>query len=329
MLNGTAVLRFASWQMIDAWEHDGSLVRSWENRTLPTDQTQAGPWGVCVEYMVELANRLDARPWFSMPKAPETQPDSVDGYATEFASQLCRAGLVNRSLKAELSVYVEYRSCCRSGLAPGWDSQENAVQSLTLWKTWEQAGFNPDRLINVISSLQQLDKFGTDVTSVEAAAIEASFSDVCKYGETPCVDFSSMEANRSFGALSPAELIDAVIRPAMLKQEAEINQRVQQALHYGFEIIAFNALPLISARGYGHRGNLNWALRCETCLMRTLGRRYGSREQSQLAADGWVFEALSRTPWLYSNGQVCCAVAAVAPVLEPAAMVAAVSDSSR
>ena len=26
----------------DAWNHDGSLTRSWENRTLPTDQTQAG-----------------------------------------------------------------------------------------------------------------------------------------------------------------------------------------------------------------------------------------------------------------------------------------------
>jgi len=285
MLNGTAVLRFASWQMIDAWNHDGSLTRSWENRTLPTDQTQAGPFGVCVEYMVELANRLGARPWFSMPKAVETEPDSVDSYAREFAL------LVNRSLIDRLKVYVEYRSCCLSGLAPGWNSQENAVQSLTLWKSWEQAGFDPERVINVISSLQQLDKFGTDVTSVEAAAIEASFSDICKYGETPCTDFNSMEASSAYGALSPAELIDAVIRPAMLKEEAEINRRVQQALHYGFEIIAFNALPLISARGYGHRGNLNWALRCESCLMKTLGRRYGRGEQAQLADGGWVFEA--------------------------------------
>ena len=31
------------------------------------------------------------------------------------------------------------------------------------------------------------------------------------------------------------------------------------------------------ARGYGHRGNLNWALRCESCLMSALGRRYGER----------------------------------------------------
>ena len=27
----------------DVWEHEGSQTRVWENRTLPTDQTQAGP----------------------------------------------------------------------------------------------------------------------------------------------------------------------------------------------------------------------------------------------------------------------------------------------
>ena len=71
----------------DAWEHAGSLTRSWENRSLPTDQTQAGPGGVCVEYMVELANRLGADPWFSMPKAAETQSDSLDPYAMSFAAR--------------------------------------------------------------------------------------------------------------------------------------------------------------------------------------------------------------------------------------------------
>ena len=88
MLNGTTLLRFSLWQMVapchrklfapfslllailqepirqsmirllpflpeDEWEHDGSQTRSWENRTLPTDQTQAG---------VELAKRI----WTSM-----------------------------------------------------------------------------------------------------------------------------------------------------------------------------------------------------------------------------------------------------------------------
>ncbi|CAK9041028.1 unnamed protein product [Durusdinium trenchii] len=283
-LNGTSVLRFSSWQMVDMWDHDGSLTRNWDNRTLPTDQTQAGLGGVCVEYMVELANRLGADPWFSMPKAAETESDSVDPYAMAFAL------LVNQTLDSNLRIYVEYRSCCRAGLAPGWDS-DNAVQSLVLWKSWEQAGVDPSRVVNVMSALQQLTKlYGSSVTSVEAAAIDVSFSDVCKYGETPCVDFNSLEANGTYGGLTPLELIDAVIRPAMLKQEVEINARVQQALYYGFEIIAFNAMPLISARSYGHRGNLNWALGCESCLMSALGRRYGARERSQLAVDGWVHE---------------------------------------
>ncbi|CAJ1378460.1 unnamed protein product [Effrenium voratum] len=271
ILNGTAVLRFSSWQMIDVWDTDESLGRSWENRSLPSDQTQAGPKGVCVEHMVELANRLQALPWFSMPKAPETEPGTVDPYASAFAT------LVNSSLDPGLRVYVEYRSCCRAGLAPGWDSQENAVQSLTLWNSWEEAGVSSDRVVNVISSLQQLDKFGSDVGKVEAAAIEVAFSDVCNGGETPCVDFDALEANDTYGAMTPAELVEAVIRPAMLKKEAAINERVQQALHYGFEIIAFNAMPLISARGYGHRGNLNWAVQCESCLMGELGRRYGAQ----------------------------------------------------
>ena len=34
--------------------------------------TSRGMGGVCVEYMVELANRLGADPWFSMPKARVT-----------------------------------------------------------------------------------------------------------------------------------------------------------------------------------------------------------------------------------------------------------------
>eukprot|EP00913_Durusdinium_trenchii_P019773 g18588.t1 len=213
-----------------------------------------------------------------MPKAAETESDSVDPYAMAFAL------LVNQTLDSNLRIYVEYRSCCRAGLAPGWDS-DNAVQSLVLWKSWEQAGVDPSRVVNVMSALQQLTKlYGSSVTSVEAAAIDVSFSDVCKYGETPCVDFNSLEANGTYGGLTPLELIDAVIRPAMLKQEVEINARVQQALYYGFEIIAFNAMPLISARSYGHRGNLNWALGCESCLMSALGRRYGARERSQLAA---------------------------------------------
>ena len=138
------------------------------------------------------------------------------------------------------------------------------------------------------------------------------------------------EANDSYGALGPLELVDRVIRPAMLKQEVvpgtSLNLETYGNLSYErsgdqlggatgsplwlrasrialsaslyserLRVVAFNAMPLISARGYGHRGNLHWALGCETCLMAALGRRYGELERAALAADGWVHEARCET----------------------------------
>ena len=43
----------------------------WDDRIICRDGEiwSWGKFGVCVEYMVELANRLGADPWFSMPKA--------------------------------------------------------------------------------------------------------------------------------------------------------------------------------------------------------------------------------------------------------------------
>eukprot|EP00930_Biecheleria_cincta_P036104 TRINITY_DN24783_c0_g1_i1.p1 TRINITY_DN24783_c0_g1~~TRINITY_DN24783_c0_g1_i1.p1 ORF type:complete len:2581 (+),score=311.66 TRINITY_DN24783_c0_g1_i1:162-7904(+) len=285
MLSSTAVLRFSSWQQIDAWDRPESLQRSWDTRPLPTDQTQAGPLGVCVEYMVELANSLGAHPWFSMPKSSQAAAGSVDPYAAAFAT------LVLNSLRADVNIYIEYRSCCLNRLAPGWNSQENAVQSLTAWHSWESSGWNASRIINIISSLPQLDNFGSDVGRVEAVAIEASFGELCAYGQSPCVNYDAKEANSTFGAHTPAQVVDSVLRPAMLKREAEVNQLVQAALHHGFEIVAFDAMPLIAARSYGHRGTLNWALQCESCLQRQLGRRFGHVERRNLTSQGWVHEA--------------------------------------
>ena len=39
------------------------------------------------------------------------------------------ATLVNTTLQSQLRVYVEYRSCCRAGLAPGWDSETWLIPS--------------------------------------------------------------------------------------------------------------------------------------------------------------------------------------------------------
>lgn len=172
---------------------------------------------------------------------------------------------MNASLAPKLKVYVEYRACCRAGLAPGWDS-DNAVQSLVLWRSWEQH-LEPTRVVNVMAALPQMAKlYGSDVAKVEAAAIDvsppghrsggpwrrgsrrsASTARRPAWISTPwrprlwCLGGLFAEANDSYGALGPSELVDRVIRPAMLKQE------VVPGTSWGLETYRNLSYPIIRA----------------------------------------------------------------------------------
>lgn len=56
------VLRFMDWMRTN-----DPGPRRWATRPTPASFSQAGPQGVSLEYMVALANRLEADPWFTLP----------------------------------------------------------------------------------------------------------------------------------------------------------------------------------------------------------------------------------------------------------------------
>ncbi len=85
------VLRF-----MDQMMTNGSPVRTWADRAKLDDATWTGPAGVPVEVMVDLANRLDADAWFTLPH----QADD------DFVERFARA--VKERLKPNLKVYIEY-----------------------------------------------------------------------------------------------------------------------------------------------------------------------------------------------------------------------------
>jgi hypothetical protein len=95
------VLRFMQWQSTN-----DNPVADWALRSTPAFATFAGPWGVPVEVMVELANTAGADPWFSMPHA------ATDEYVRQFAS------LVRTQLSAGRRVYVEYSNEVWNGIYP-------------------------------------------------------------------------------------------------------------------------------------------------------------------------------------------------------------------
>ncbi|BHH82420.1 PKD domain-containing protein [Desulforhopalus sp. 52FAK] len=90
-LEGFGVLRF-----MDYMRTNGSPTTSWSERTTPTSHTQNLSDGVCVEYMVELANRLNMDAWFTLPHMVNNE------YVANFAQY------VANNLHHNLKVYVEY-----------------------------------------------------------------------------------------------------------------------------------------------------------------------------------------------------------------------------
>jgi hypothetical protein len=90
-LEGFGVIRF-----MDYMSTNDSPTTSWSQRTTPTSHTQNLGDGVSVEYMVELANRLNADAWFTLPHRVD------DDYVMNFAQY------VAENLNTNLMVYVEY-----------------------------------------------------------------------------------------------------------------------------------------------------------------------------------------------------------------------------
>lgn len=87
---GVASLRFMDWM-----QTNGSSISRWEERPQPGDATFTVQ-GVPLELMLDLANRLQADPWFCMPHRAD------DEYIRQFAR------VVKQRLDPRLKVYVEY-----------------------------------------------------------------------------------------------------------------------------------------------------------------------------------------------------------------------------
>ncbi|MCC1491161.1 calcium-binding protein [Cognatishimia sp. F0-27] len=106
-------LRFMDWMMTN-----GSVVRNWQDRPRMEDATWT-VWGVPLEVMVRLANRIGADPWFTMPHQAD------DDYVRRFATQ------VRDTLDPELKAWVEYSNEVWNFLFP--QAHWAAAQAEALW----------------------------------------------------------------------------------------------------------------------------------------------------------------------------------------------------
>jgi hypothetical protein len=150
---GVAVLRLTSFQHVG-----DSKLQQWSDRPRLESATFASK-GVPVELLVDLANRLQADPWFSMPHLAD------DDFVRQFAV------MVRERLDPARSIWLEYSNETwngifeqhhyaaeqgrRRGLAlRAWDAAVayTAVRSLEIFRIWEDVFGGNSRLVRVLPS---------------------------------------------------------------------------------------------------------------------------------------------------------------------------------
>lgn len=148
------VLRFMDWQ-----KTNNSPLVNWSDRTTPNTSTQTGSSGVALEYMIDLANTLNADPWFNIPH------QASDDFVMQFAH------MVKNRLNPNLKIYIEYsneiwngqflqaRYSAQQGLALGLSKNSYEAQlrfqskrSLEIFNIWEQVFDSTNRLVRVLST---------------------------------------------------------------------------------------------------------------------------------------------------------------------------------
>ncbi|HRJ53699.1 MAG TPA: sugar-binding protein [Candidatus Thiothrix moscowensis] len=154
-------------------------VYAWEDRASIDQATWGGVEGIRgapMEVMVELANRLHADPWFSLPHA------ASDDFIRRFAEY------VQAHLDPTLKVYVEYTNEAwngiftqhafvkQRGLAMGLDTDPNQAaykyyskRSVEVFRVWESVFGGDKRLVRVMSGLIGSTQMTKTILSFEGA----------------------------------------------------------------------------------------------------------------------------------------------------------------
>ncbi len=151
--------RFGVLRFMDFQRTNNSEQVDWSDRATPARQTQGGEAGVALEYLIELANTLDADPWFCMPHR------ATDDYVRQFAEQ------VRATLEPELTIYLEYSNECWNGIFAqarycrdqgkelGLSDNDYQAQlryysrrAVEIFAIWEEVFGGADRLVRVLAA---------------------------------------------------------------------------------------------------------------------------------------------------------------------------------
>ncbi|MFW5439232.1 MAG: hypothetical protein ACKE5M_00915 [Methylophilaceae bacterium] len=252
--SGVACLRF-----MDYGQTNNSTVANWERRAKPTD-TSFATNGVPVEWLVDLANRLNCDAWFCMPHLAD------DDYIIQHAQY------VAQHLKPSLRAWVEYSNEVWNGSFDQYTYATKTGLSLKLTDNdWEAASkFYAHRSVQIFNLWEQT--FGGTQRLVRVLASQASYSEVAEQilsfklpNKQRAVDYADVLAIANYVHLSVSsdsepngkvvagwsldQLFDHLNKKALPESKSWLvgNKKIADA--YGLKLVAYEAGQHVVAYG--------------------------------------------------------------------------------
>lgn len=240
---GVACLRF-----MDLMATNNSDQESWSDRPTVDDATFAEK-GVPVELLVDLANRLDADPWFCMPHRAE------DEYITNFAE------IVRDGLRPGLRAWVEYSNevwnggfaqhgyAAERGRALGlasdpWQAacRDTADRSLAIFDLWERAFGGSDRIVRVLAAQAANAEVARQILGFRGAGRRADALAIAPYMGLIVPADPSAALNAGLVAdWSVETVLDHVERVALPEAIRAVESHKAIADRHGLRLVAYEA----------------------------------------------------------------------------------------
>lgn len=224
-----------------------STQRTWAERNTLSKATwggKEGSRGAPLEIQVELANRLNADPWFTLPHAAD------DDYVRQFATY------VKQHLNPNLKPHIEYSNetwntiftqgnhVIDMGLKLGLDTHAHRAgyryysqRSVEMFKIWEQVFGGKQRLVRILSGWTINDKL-TDIV--------LSHNDAYKYTDAFAIGpyvFGGHAEVRTIKSVDDA--LGLITNPAYRYSHEQVMGyiRMQKAItdKYGVQLVAYEA----------------------------------------------------------------------------------------
>lgn len=237
-LGGMTTLRFMDWMSTN-----NSPKRHWDDRPR-LDVFGQAETGAPLEYMVELCNLLQLRPWFNMPHLAD------DAYVRRFAEE------VRDTLAPSLPVYVEYSNevwnslfdqasyAREQGLKLGLSSNDYEAQLLyyarrttEILSIWEEVfGKDRDRVIGVYAAHSANIWTSTTILSSEGVGDHADVLAIAPYFGA---GLGSPEQAEAVSGWSTDMVFEALSGEVAGENRSLIRAQADVARQHGLKLVAY------------------------------------------------------------------------------------------